>query len=209
MLLLHPPARTYSQKEKWWHKRSWQGQTCFPCNNWLYARYILCWNSPFVVNTHKHCDFNHRCKRRQNLGGCEGFLPDISKTCLKKTPKKWPPKKTSSCAFGCHFFQIKVYGVHFHPRTTAFYTSDINAMNKSKTHILPLFGFYTQHLKRWDMREMIVSWCWLRKRGFNHTKLQESFRKLTAVTWHLTKQDAIYRSRIEFLKQKVTFCAYV
>jgi len=143
------------------------------------------------------------------LGDAKDFCVNSPKLAWKKTPKKWPPKKTSSCAFVCHFIQIKVYGVHFHPSTTSFYISDINAVNKSKTHILPLFGFYTQHLKRWNMREVIVSWCWLRKRGFFHTKLQENFRKLKAVTCYLTKQDAIYRSRIEFLKQKVTFVRLV
>jgi len=113
MLLLHPPARTYSQKEKWWHKRSWQGQTCFPCNNWLYAKFISCWNSPFVVNTHKHCGINHRCRSKQNLGGCEGFLTEFSKTCLKKTPKKWPPKKPLYVLLGAMFFKSKYMGSTF------------------------------------------------------------------------------------------------
>jgi len=89
----------------------------------------------------------------------KNFCPNSPKPAWKKL-QKVTSKKTSSCAFVCHFFQIKTYGVHFHPRTTAFYTSDINAVNKSKTHVLRLFGFYTQHLKRWDIREMIVSWCW-------------------------------------------------
>jgi len=142
------------------------------------------------------------------LGDAKDFCPNSPKLAWKKLQKN-DLRKTSSCAFVCHFFQIKAYGVHLLLRTTAFCTNDINAVNKSKTHVLPSFGFYTQHLKRWNMREMIVSWCWLRKRGFIHTMLQESFRKLTVVTCPLTKQDAIYRRRIEFLKQKVTFCAYV
>ena len=49
---------------------------------------------------------NRRCRSRQILG-MEGFLPEFSQTYLKKTPKKWPPKKSSSCHFGRHFFQIK------------------------------------------------------------------------------------------------------